>query len=147
MSLAFLISLLLWLALASLAWAVARRAAYWRLGRAAEPGALGFVQLLTIPKRYFVDLHQVVARDPYIARAHVATAGGALSALVLVFVNYGLALYSPWLDRLILLAALVMLGGWLASGIGGMASAACRSGSRAARGIRCRSGWRPSRWG
>ncbi|WP_153102066.1 (Fe-S)-binding protein [Paraburkholderia hayleyella] len=111
MSLAFLISLLLWLALASLAWAVARRAAYWRLGRAAEPGALGFVQLLTIPKRYFVDLHQVVARDPYIARAHVATAGGALSALVLVFVNYGLALYSPWLDRLILLAALVMLGG------------------------------------
>jgi Fe-S oxidoreductase len=67
--------------------------------------------LLTIPKRYFVDLHHVVARDPYIAKTHVATAGGAIAAFALVFLNYGLAIYSPWLDRLIFLAALIMLVG------------------------------------
>ncbi|WJF91506.1 (Fe-S)-binding protein [Paraburkholderia bonniea] len=108
---AFLITLLLWLSVASLAWAVARRAAYWRAGRATEPGMLGWRHLLTIPKRYFVDLHHVVAREPFIARTHVATAGGAIAAFALVWINYGFALYSPWLDRLILLAVLVMLVG------------------------------------
>ncbi|PMY04021.1 DUF3483 domain-containing protein, partial [Pseudomonas sp. GW460-13] len=42
---------------------------------------------------------------------HVATAGGAIGALALVFVNYGLAIYSPWLDKLTFAAALVMLVG------------------------------------
>jgi dimethylglycine catabolism B len=108
---AFLITALLWLSVAGLAFAVAKRASYWRLGRASAPGAYGFLNLLAIPKRYFVDLHHVVARDPYIAKTHVATAGGAIAALALVFVNYGFALYSPWLDRLTLLAALAMLVG------------------------------------
>jgi Fe-S oxidoreductase len=111
MSPAFLITGLLWLSLAGLAFAVARRASYWRIGRATPAGAFGWTDLLRIPKRYFVDLHHVVARDPYIARTHVATAGGAIAALVLVFVNYGLAIYSPWLDRLIAIAALTMLIG------------------------------------
>ena len=105
------ITVLLWLSVAGLAFALARRAAYWREGRASAAGAYGWANLLTIPKRYFVDLHHVVARDPYIARTHIATAGGAILAMALVFVNYGLAIYSPWLDRLILLAALVMLAG------------------------------------
>ncbi|WP_323120117.1 (Fe-S)-binding protein [Burkholderia alba] len=108
---AFLITALLWLSVAGLAFAVAKRASYWRLGRATAPGAFGVAQLFAIPKRYFVDLHHVVARDPYIAKTHVATAGGAIAALALVFVNYGLAIYSPWLDRLILVAALAMLVG------------------------------------
>ncbi|MDR3100340.1 MAG: (Fe-S)-binding protein [Paraburkholderia sp.] len=110
----WLITALLWLSMAGLAFAVAKRAAYWRVGRAAAPGsfgAFGFTRLLSIPKRYFVDLHHVVARDPYIAKTHVATAGGAIAALALVFVNYGLAIYSPWLDKLIFLAALAMLIG------------------------------------
>ncbi|MGH8780373.1 (Fe-S)-binding protein [Paraburkholderia sp.] len=111
MSPAFLITVLLWLSVAGLAFAVAKRASYWRLGRATPAGAFGWTHLLTIPKRYFVDLHHVVARDPYIAKTHVATAGGAIAAFALVFLNYGLALYSPWLDRLIFLAALVMLVG------------------------------------
>ncbi|MEW9587064.1 DUF3483 domain-containing protein, partial [Paraburkholderia sp. DGU8] len=105
------ITVLLWLSVAGLAFALARRAAYWREGRASAAGAYGWTNLLRIPKRYFVDLHHVVARDPYIARTHIATAGGAILAMALVFVNYGLALYSRWLDRLILLAALVMLAG------------------------------------
>jgi Fe-S oxidoreductase len=111
MSPAFLITALLWVSVAGLAFAVAKRAAYWRLGRATAAGAFGWTNLLTIPKRYFVDLHHVVARDPYIAKTHIATAGGAIAAFALVFVNYGLALYSPWLDRLIFLAALIMLVG------------------------------------
>ncbi|BCF90381.1 MULTISPECIES: (Fe-S)-binding protein [Paraburkholderia] len=111
MSPAFLITALLWVSVAGLAFAVAKRAAYWRLGRATAAGAFGWTNLLTIPKRYFVDLHHVVARDPYIAKTHVATAGGAIAAFALVFINYGLAIYSPWLDRLIFLAALIMLVG------------------------------------
>ncbi|MGG1948459.1 (Fe-S)-binding protein [Trinickia sp. NRRL B-1857] len=111
MSPAFLITVLLWLSVAGLAFAVAKRSAYWRLGRATAPGAFGVSNLFAIPKRYFVDLHHVVARDPYIAKTHVATAGGAIAALALVFVNYGLAIYSPWLDKLIFLAALAMLIG------------------------------------
>src|SRR5215472_4059600 len=101
-----LITVLLWLSVAGLAFAVAKRASYWRLGRATAPGSFGITNLLAIPKRYFVDLHHVVARDPYIAKTHVATAGGAIAALALVFVNYDLAIYSPWLDKLIFLASL-----------------------------------------
>ena len=111
MSPAFLITVLLWLSMAGLAFAVAKRSSYWRLGRPTAPGAFGISNLFTIPKRYFVDLHHVVARDPYIAKTHVATAGGAIGALALVFVNYGLGIYSPWLDKLIFLAALAMLVG------------------------------------
>lgn len=107
----FVITVLLWASVAGLAFAVMRRAAYWREGRATAAGAYGWGNLLTIPKRYFVDLHHVVARDPYIARTHVATAGGAILAMALVFLNYGLAIYSPWLDKAIFIAALIMLVG------------------------------------
>jgi dimethylglycine catabolism B len=111
MSPVFVITALLWLSVAGLAFALFKRAAYWREGRATAAGAYGWGNLLSIPKRYFVDLHHVVARDPYIAKTHVATAGGAIAAMALVFLNYGLAIYSPWLDKLIFLAALVMLVG------------------------------------
>lgn len=132
----FLITALLWLSVAGLAFAVAKRSSYWRLGRATAPGSFGVSNLFAIPKRYFVDLHHVVARDPYIAKTHVATAGGAIGALALVFINYGLAIYSPWLDKLIFLAALAMLVGavfvWRRR-----AARTCRPACRAARGIRC----------
>ncbi|TKC81289.1 DUF3483 domain-containing protein [Trinickia terrae] len=111
MSPAMVITALLWVSVAGLAFALSRRAAYWRLGRASASGAYGWINLFAIPKRYFVDLHHVVARDPYIARTHVATAGGAIAAFALVFINYGLAIYSPWFDKLIFLAALAMLTG------------------------------------
>jgi Fe-S oxidoreductase len=107
----FVITALLWLSMAGLAFALLKRAAYWREGRATTAGAYGWANLLTIPKRYFVDLHHVVARDPYIAKTHVATAGGAILAMALVFINYGLAIYSVWLDRAIFLAAIIMFVG------------------------------------
>lgn len=87
MSPVFVITVLLWLSVAGLAFALVKRAAYWREGRATAAGAYGWTNLLAIPKRYFVDLHHVVARDPYIAKTHVATAGGAILAMALVFVK------------------------------------------------------------
>lgn len=84
------------------------RARLWSNGRSA-PLELG--KLFTIPKRYFVDLHHVVAREPFIARAHVLVAGGAVLALILIAVNYGCAIYSVLLDRALLLASAMMLVG------------------------------------
>ncbi|SFC78500.1 (Fe-S)-binding protein [Collimonas sp. OK412] len=104
------ITVLFWLSVAGLSAGLARRAALWRAGRDASVSWLG---LLAIPKRYFVDLHHVVARDPYIARTHVAAAGGAIAAMALVAVNYGLMLYASALDKAIGLFALVMLAGVL----------------------------------
>ncbi|MFT3730682.1 MAG: (Fe-S)-binding protein [Hyphomicrobium sp.] len=102
------ITILFWLTMATLAVGLFRRAALWRMG---QPSPIEWSALLTVPKRYFVDLHHVVAREPYIAHTHVATAGGAVLALLLVALNYGLALYWPVLDWAILIAAAVMLTG------------------------------------
>src|ERR1700688_255130 len=111
MSPVFVITALLWLSVAGLAFALFKRAAYWREGRATAAGAYGWGNLLSIPKRYFVDLHHVVARDPYIAKTHVATAGGAIAAMGLVALNYGLMLYASALNTAIGLCALLMLVG------------------------------------
>ena len=81
MALASAITTLFWCAAATLAIGIARRALLWRSGRATD---IAWAGLLEIPKRYFVDLHHVVARDPYIARTHIAVAGGAIAALALV---------------------------------------------------------------
>jgi dimethylglycine catabolism B len=109
-SLNLVITVLFWLSTVGLATGMLRRASLWRAGREAPVAWLG---LLAIPKRYFVDLHHVVARDPYIARTHVATAGGAIAAMLLVAVNYGLMLYTSVLNTAIGLFALVMLVGVL----------------------------------
>ncbi|MCB6185172.1 (Fe-S)-binding protein [Leeia sp. TBRC 13508] len=110
-SFAHILTGLFWLTMVVLALGLAKRSAYWRQGQEA---AFSWVSLLTVPKRYFVDLHHVVAREPYIARVHVATAGGAVAVLGLVALNYGLMLYQTWLDYVILFFALVMLAGSIA---------------------------------
>src|SRR3546814_10381674 len=81
------ISILFWIGVLGLAVGMGRRVALWRAGRAAPVNWLG---LPAIPKRYFIELHHVVARDPYLARTHLATAGGDIAALGLVGINYGL---------------------------------------------------------
>ena len=103
-----LITGLFWLAVLGIGAGTLRRASLWRAGRSAPTR---WLDLLAVPKRYFVDLHHVVARDPYIARTHIATAGAAVAAMLLVALNYGLALYWQFLDMAIALAALVMLTG------------------------------------
>ena len=76
---------LLVLALAAIAAGLAlRRTLLWRTGRAAKVDwARG---LLALPKRYLVDVHHIVGRDPYAARMHALAAGGLLggSALALL---------------------------------------------------------------
>ncbi|RUO99059.1 (Fe-S)-binding protein [Hyphomicrobium sp.] len=108
MAVAPAITVLFWLSTATLMIGLARRARLWRAGQRAPVEWAG---LLAVPKRYFVDLHHVVAREPYIANTHVAVAGGAVAAILLVALNYGLAIYSPILDVAIVLAALVMVAG------------------------------------
>lgn len=102
------ITALFWLATSALLLGLWRRTQLWCAG---QPAAYSWLNLLAIPKRYFVDLHHVVARESYIARTHVATAGGAVAALGLVAVNYGLMLYSPALNLAILVATAIMLVG------------------------------------
>lgn len=104
----YFVSTVFWVAVLCLCWGLARRALVWRSGRASAVDLRG---LLQIPRRYFVDLHDVVAREPFVARAHVGVAGGAILALVLVALNYGLALYSWVLDTALLLAGLLMFAG------------------------------------
>ena len=102
------ITVVFWVAVATLAVGLVRRIGLWRNGRDAPVDWAG---LLAIPKRYLVDIHHVVSRDSYMSNTHVAVAGGAVAALALVALNYGLALYQPWLDWLTLVAAAVMLVG------------------------------------
>jgi Fe-S oxidoreductase len=97
-----------WASVALFLLGVGRRARLWSNGR---PARLDPARLLAIPKRYLVDLHHVVAREPFIARAHVAVAGGALLAILVIGINYGLALYWPLLDRVLLAASALMLAG------------------------------------
>ena len=104
----YFITALFWLATFTLAFGLWRRAQLWRAGQVA---AWHWWQIFTIPKRYFIDLHHVVAREPYIANTHVATAGGAVAALALVAVNYGLLLYSSKFNWAIVVATGIMLIG------------------------------------
>jgi Fe-S oxidoreductase len=102
------LSAMFWLGVLLLVAGVARR---WRLWRQGRPAPLDLAGLLAVPRRYFVDLHHVVAREPAIARAHVLTAGGGVAILLLLGVNYGLLLYRPALDVATLLCALLMFAG------------------------------------
>lgn len=103
-----LVTALFWLALLALAAGTLRRAALWRAGR---PAVVAWRGLLAVPRRYFVDLHEVVAREPAAARAHVAMAGGTVGCLLLVALNDGLRLRWPALDAALVACALLMLGG------------------------------------
>jgi Fe-S oxidoreductase len=71
----------------------ALRARRWRTGR---PAPVNFLSgLLVLPKRYLVDVHHIVARDPFAARMHALVAGGLVggSALLLFGVWPGVAGY------------------------------------------------------
>ncbi len=111
-----LLTIAFWVGASLFLLGVIRRASLWRNGRSAPRSAsrstsLALINLLSIPKRYFVDLHKVVAREPFIARAHILVAGGAVLILLIMAVNYGLAFYSPLLDRALLIASCMMLCG------------------------------------
>lgn len=108
MSLAQTLTLLFWIQALLVAIGLTRRARLWTAGR---PAPVSWLAIGAIPKRYFIDLHDVVARDPEIAFAHVATAAGASAAFGLIALNYGMALYWTELDWAISACAAIMLGG------------------------------------
>jgi Fe-S oxidoreductase len=77
------------IAFVALVWAMAavalvqgvRRSLLWRLG---APAPVAWVSgLAALPKRYLVDVHDVVARDAYASRMHAIVAGGLLTATLL----------------------------------------------------------------
>ena len=58
------------------AFEAARRIWLWRVGK---PAPIPLAGLLALPRRYLVDVHHVVARDPFAARMHMLVAGGFLA--------------------------------------------------------------------
>ncbi len=104
------VSVVFWLAVAALLVGLYRRAGLWWQGRH-TPVPWG--QLLRAPKRYFHDLHEVVAREPQMARAHVLAGGGVVLSVLLVALNYGLRIGWRGLDLLLLVSgSMVLAGAW-----------------------------------
>ncbi|HEX2525219.1 MAG TPA: DUF3483 domain-containing protein [Geminicoccus sp.] len=96
----------------AIAWAtlgVLQRAGRWRAG---GPARVDWVQgLLALPRRYLVNVHDVVARDRYASTMHVMAAGGFVGALLLVFLVHVLRVGGPYLAWPLLLVCLVTLLG------------------------------------
>jgi len=88
-----------------------RRINLWRVGQANPVNIIA--GLMSIPRRYLVDLHHVVARDKYISNTHVATAGGFVASLVLVLLVHGLGLDSAVFGWILLFTLLCMFVGAL----------------------------------
>ena len=107
--LAIILPILLFAALALAVLGAARRVRIWRQGRASQVDLWG--GLLAMPKRYMVDLHHVVARDRYITNTHMATAGGAVLAAVLIILVHGFGLHHRILGYALLFATAVMFVG------------------------------------
>jgi len=102
--------LLSWLMLAGLAIQTARLAAIWRRG---APAPVDWrTDLIALPRRYLVDVHAIVARNPAAARMHQAIAGGLLTGTALLLLGVIPALRSSslyWL--LVALAFAIALAG------------------------------------
>lgn len=104
-----LVSVLLLLGLLLALIGAVRRVKMWCKGRPSEVNV--WPGLASVPRRYLVDLHHVVARDKYMAHTHVATAGGFVAAMVLLSFIYLFGLSSGVMHVLALIACAVMLVG------------------------------------
>jgi Fe-S oxidoreductase len=80
-----LLPILILLAVVLLFVGALRRILLWRQG---QESTIHWAGLFSIPQRYLVDLHHVVASDKYISNTHVATAGGFVLTAVLVILIY-----------------------------------------------------------
>ena len=86
----------------------------WRAGRAADVDLIAGLKAL--PRRYLVDVHDVVERNPFNSRFHALTAGGFLASLALIVLLAipGLRHWTVW--GLLSLALAAMLAGGLMVG-------------------------------
>lgn len=115
MTIAHLFILLLLAGAAGILVSIVRRVRLWHKGKGAA--ATKWSALLTIPKRYFVDLHHIVMRDAYIAYTHIAVAGGAAAALLLLVLIYIGGMMNFFLYLLVLsFLTLSLLGGFFVLG-------------------------------
>lgn len=103
-----LLPILILIALVLAAIGAVRRILLWRQG---QKSTIHWAGLFTIPRRYLVDLHHVVASDKYISNTHVATAGGFVLTALLVILIY-LFDVAPYILNYALLAssALMFIG-------------------------------------
>ena len=108
MAIEHIFALLLIASLAGITISLARRIELWRQGKKTQ---VKWSFLLLIPKRYFVDLHHVVLRDPYIAWTHIAAAGGAVGSLLLLIIMYLGGILSEFLFVLTALCLVSCFGG------------------------------------
>ncbi|OBX34138.1 succinate dehydrogenase/fumarate reductase iron-sulfur subunit [Halomonas elongata] len=106
-----LLPILIFSVLALAAVGAVRRVRLWRQGRPARVELLK--GLASMPRRYLVDLHHVVARDKVMSNTHVATAGGFVAAAVLMILVHGFGLAEGVLGWLLLLTSGVMFVGSL----------------------------------
>jgi Fe-S oxidoreductase len=84
----------------------------WQMWRAGQPASVDWIGgLMAIPRRYLVDVHDVVAREPVTARMHVHVAGGLVAILLLLILIYFLDVQSWWLRLALLIAVLMMWRG------------------------------------
>ncbi|MEI2263911.1 (Fe-S)-binding protein [Erwinia sp. CGal63] len=88
-----------------------RRILLWRRGQPEKVALLS--GLLAMPRRYLVDLHHVVARDKYMSRTHVATAGGFVLSMVLILAVNLFGVSSKIVDSILAIALVVMFIGAL----------------------------------
>ncbi|HLB79391.1 MAG TPA: DUF3483 domain-containing protein, partial [Dongiaceae bacterium] len=95
--------------LAALAVGATLRARRWLGGRRARVDILG--GLLQLPRRYLVDVHEVVARDRFAVRLHVPAAGGFVAATVLILLVHLAGVGGRPLAWLLLLALAAMAAG------------------------------------
>lgn len=86
-----------------------KRISLWRAGQPDKVDLIG--GLLSMPRRYLVDLHHVVERDKYISKTHVATAGGFVLSMVLILAVYLFGIESKWLSYALLAASALMFVG------------------------------------
>ena len=88
-----------------------RRVLLWRRGQPEQVALLS--GLMAMPRRYLVDLHHVVARDKYMSRSHVATAGGFVLSMLLILVVHLAGVSGTLVDGVLAGALLVMFSGAL----------------------------------
>ncbi|MEX1205846.1 MAG: DUF3483 domain-containing protein [Dongiaceae bacterium] len=97
------------LGLAALVVGATLRARRWLAGRPAPVDVLG--GLLSLPRRYLVDVHAVVGRDAYAVRLHVPAAGGFVAATGLILLVHVGGVGGRPLAWLLLLALAAMAAG------------------------------------
>jgi Fe-S oxidoreductase len=90
-----------------------RRVVLWRAG---QPATVDWIDgIIALPRRYLVDVHHIVGRDPAAARMHMLVAGGLLggSALLVLGVVPGLAASPFYWGPVALLFAAMIAGSML----------------------------------